>query len=78
MNGQDRAAHPRRSDPLVRPHRDPAGEQQVKVFTPKVAEQHWAGNAHLLAAGTTRFEACGLRVEDVDFLRRTVRVRQQR
>lgn len=32
----------------------------------------------LVAAGLRISEACGLRVEDVDFLRRTLRIRQQR
>jgi integrase len=53
-------------------------DDDVAALIAAAPEHHRALVITLVAAGLRISEACGLRVEDVDFLRRTLRIRQQR
>ena len=53
-------------------------DEDVTAVLQATSEHHRPLVITLIGLGLRISEACGLRVEDVDFLRRTVRVRQQR
>jgi integrase len=53
-------------------------DDDVAALIAAAPEHHRALVITLVAAGLRVSEACGLQVEDIDFLRRTLRVRQQR